>query len=81
MKNKGGIIALEFGKKPDEHDDDMPESDEDMGLSAAADAVFDAIKSGDRSGFKDALKSYVDQCGSEPMSDDEGDEDEESKEY
>lgn len=66
-KKAGSLIAIAFGKPhqgmpPDSGDED--ESDEDEGVSAAADEVFDALKSGDRKAFASSLKAFVSMCDS-----------------
>lgn len=56
----GGSLLAYASKEAD--DEEAPASGEDVGKSAAAAAVFDALKSGDRSAFGSALHSYVMQC-------------------
>jgi hypothetical protein len=70
MADPKAILAI-IGKKAPGSDDDMakPDSDDsssdsEMGLDQASDEVLKAITDGDSSALKDALKSFVDQCGS-----------------
>lgn len=66
---KSGIAAMVLGLKPkggksEEPDGDEKESgdDEASDYDAAADELFDALKSGDRKGFATALKAAVMAC-------------------
>ena len=58
-------IILAAKKKPGGKDDQQEEEGEDMGLDAAASEVMDALKSGDPSAFKDAMRSFVEMCQSD----------------
>lgn len=61
-KGNGSPSEDEETYGPDEPSEDK---DEDVGLESAADAVFDAIKKGDRKAFGEALHTYVSQCKAE----------------
>ena len=86
MKHPG--IAVIMGLHKGKPEDDGPDSEEEpqsheehmKAMEDAADEMFDAVKSGNKEGFRAALDAYCDLHGAkpEPSSDDlKGDDDEE----
>lgn len=61
------------GKKGSGGEEDLPKSSDT--LTAATNAVFKALKSGDKAAFKSALKAAISAC-----MEDDGEEDEEEEE-
>ncbi len=64
-----GVIAIALGKKKPMGEEDMGEEhDGEEGIAAdeeeqaAADEVYDAVKSGDKEAFAHALKGFVHLC-------------------
>jgi len=85
MKKDKGIAALiieAMPKKGSESKADPLEGSEDesesVGLEAASDEVFDALKNDDRKGFKSALMNFIELCG-ESYEDDESEEEPEEE--
>lgn len=64
--------AILMAKKPSSLPDSEPKDDSDMGLESASSDILDAIDSKDSKALSDALKSFVEMCGSKDYkSDDE----------
>lgn len=62
-KPSAGATLLAFGvAKPKKAAEAADDGEEDLGLSSAANAVFDALKANDKSAFAAALHTYVKQC-------------------
>jgi hypothetical protein len=60
VKTKGSLALLLGTKEPDE--DDKPDEEDTEGFDTAADECFDALKAGDKEGFRAALKSALEMC-------------------
>jgi|TARA_R100001163_G_C5053686_1_gene190254 hypothetical protein len=72
---KGPSVAMILGGKPPEgaeEDVEMEEkpTDYEGAFSEAADSIFDAVSSGDRSGFEGHLKDAIEVCVEKMMSGD-----------
>lgn len=61
MAPKGIAAIILAKKKPKETES---EDDMDMGLDDASEEILDAIRKGDSSALKDALRSFVSMCKS-----------------
>lgn len=68
-KSKGGSLAAEalmaMGPKPMDDEPSTGDGGGDDGFNQVAEQAFDAIKSDDVAGFKDALKACMEACMSE----------------
>lgn len=63
-KTKGvaALIVGKMGKGPEAEGEDTEDTGEEDGLTAAAEEIMSAVKEGDASALKEALKSFYSMC-------------------